>query len=175
MTSWHLSPWFPCVDSTQRQAEVCPAIYPQDPVLCVGTKQTFSRNISAIKSLFGGAIANSQEFSLLLNFDPSAAFLLVNELILFCLLMSNSSPGLWLREQQQTSGSLATTGLCGDRFPVELQQMSTLNPGGQSRPVCPPLLPEASSFPELLRVQESTALSPLMFQALLPDPTELMP
>lgn len=113
--------------------------------------------------------------SLLLNFDPSAAFLLVNEFILFCLLMSNSSPGLWLREQQETSGSLATTGLCGDRFPVELQQMSTLNPGCQSRPMCPALLPEASSFPELLRVQESTALSPLMFQALLPGPTELMP
>lgn len=113
--------------------------------------------------------------SLLLNFSPSAAFLLVNEFILFCLLMSNSSPGLWLREQQETSGSLATTGLCGDRFPVELQQMSTLNPGWQSRPVCPALLPEASSFPELLRIQESTALSPLIFQALLPGPTELMP
>ena len=112
--------------------------------------------------------------SLLLNFDPSAAFLLVNEFILFCLLMSNSPPGLWFREQE-TSGSLATTGLCGDRFPVELQQMSTLNPGCQSRPVCPALLPEASSFPEELRVQESTALSPLMFQALLPGLTELMP
>lgn len=46
---------------------------------CLGTEHMFSKNISLIKSLFDGDISNSQEFSLLRNFDPQAMFLLVNE------------------------------------------------------------------------------------------------
>lgn len=90
--------------------------------------------------------------------------------------MSNSSLGLWFRVEQETSGSLATSGLCGKCLPVELQQISTLTQGYRARPhshtqLCCQKRSKASQAPRSL-----CSPLPLMLQDSLPAmPQSLCP
>lgn len=80
-------PCSPCIDSTQRQAEVCPAIPPGPSIVC-GHKADLLKKHLSVKILFGGGVSNRQELSLCFRISilrqrsclsVNNSFLLVNE------------------------------------------------------------------------------------------------
>lgn len=51
--------------------------------------------------------------------------------------MNTSFLGLWLRIQQEISGSLATPGVCGNRLPVEIAANLKSEPGDANQTSVP--------------------------------------